>query len=111
MAAFWDGGGALWPSGALSGKVGSAFSSSATQHGGQETTLFNLITNMVHFDMIIVGLRSDWAGQLREDKITGGSTYGITTVTGRSRAIRKNELDGARFQGKRVAEIAAKLTK
>lgn len=111
MAAFWDGAGALWQSGALSGKVGSVFSSSATQHGGQETTLFNLITNLMHFGLIIVGLPYDWAGQMREDEITGGSPYGITTITGRSRAISENELEGARFQGQRVAEIAAKLAK
>jgi NAD(P)H dehydrogenase (quinone) len=81
----------------------------ATQHGGQETTLFDLITNMMHFGMIIVGLPYDWAGQMREDEITGGSPYGITTVTGPSRKISDNELDGARFQGKRVAETAGKL--
>jgi len=110
MAAFWDAAGALWQSGALSGKVGSAFSSSSTQHGGAELTIFNLITNLMHFGMVIVGLPYDWAGQMREDEITGGSPYGITTITGRTRAISENELEGARYQGKRVAEVAAKLS-
>jgi NAD(P)H dehydrogenase (quinone) len=109
MASFWDGAGALWASGALSGKIGSAFSASATQHGGQETTLFNLITQMLHFGMIIVGLPYDWGGQRREDEITGGSPYGITTITGQSRPVSENELDGARYQGKRVAEVAKKM--
>lgn len=111
MAAFWDGAGALWAAGALSGKVGSAFSSTATQHGGQETTLFNIITNLMHFGMIIVGLPYDWAGQQTMKEITGGSPYGITTIAGGdgSRMPSENELEGARYQGKRVAEVAAKL--
>jgi NAD(P)H dehydrogenase (quinone) len=111
MAAFWDGAGALWQSGALSGKIGSAFSSTATQHGGQEQTLFSIITNLMHFGMIIVGLPYDWKGQMREDEITGGSPYGITTITGQSRPVSENELEGARYQGKRVSEVAAKLAK
>jgi NAD(P)H dehydrogenase (quinone) len=113
MAAFWDGAGAIWASGALSGKVGSAFSATATQHGGQETTLFNIITQFMHFGMIIVGLPYDWKGQMGTDEVTGGSPYGITTMSGGdgSRMPSANELDGARYQGKRVAEVAGKLTK
>ncbi len=109
MGAFWDGAGAIWASGALSGKVGSAFSGSATQHGGQELTLFNIITQLMHFGMIIVGLPYDWAGQRRDDEVTGGTPYGITTITGQTRAVSDNELEGARFQGRHVAEVAKKL--
>lgn len=112
MAAFWDAGGPLWAKGALSGRVGSAFSSSATQHGGQEQTLFSIITNLMHFGMVIVGLPYDWGGQRRMDEITGGAPYGITTVAGSGDADRRpseNELAGARFQGRRVADVAKRL--
>jgi NAD(P)H dehydrogenase (quinone) len=111
MANFLDQAGGLWMSGALVGKVGSAFSSTATQHGGQETTLFSIITNLLHFGMIIVGLPYSFQGQMRQDEITGGSPYGITTITAGdgSRKPSQNELDGARFQGRRVAEVAKKL--
>ncbi len=111
MAAFLDQAGGLWGKGVLNGKVGSAFSSSATQHGGQETTLFSIITNMLHFGFVIVGLPYSFAGQMGHEEVTGGSPYGITTIAGGrgDRQPSANELDGARFQGKLVAETAAKL--
>ena len=111
MASFLDQAGGLWASGALNGKVGSAFVSTATQHGGQETTLFSVITNLLHFGMVIVGLPYSFQEQMRLDEITGGSPYGVTTIAGGQgqRLPSENELDGARFQGKHVAEIAKKL--
>jgi len=111
MTAFWDGAGALWARGALHGKVGSVFSSTATQHGGQETTLFSAITNLLHFGMVIVGLPYSFQGQMTLDEITGGSPYGATTIAGGQgqRQPSQNELAGARFQGRLVAETAAKL--
>ena len=111
MASFLDQGGGLWASGALVGKVGSAFTSTASQHGGQETTLFSVITNLLHFGMVIVGLPYAFQGQMRLDEITGGSPYGVTTITGAQgqRLPSDNELDGARFQGRHVAEVAKKL--
>ena len=111
MAAFLDQAGGLWAKGALNGKVGSAFTSTATQHGGQEMTLFSLITNMLHFGLAVVGLPYSWAGQMTLDEITGGSPYGATTITGGQgqRMPSENELDGARFQGRLVAETAVKL--
>jgi NAD(P)H dehydrogenase (quinone) len=101
----------LWAKGALNGKVGAAFSSTATQHGGQETTLFSIITNLLHFGMVVVGLEYGFAGQTRLDEITGGSPYGASTITGGdgSRQPSENELAGARYQGRRVAEVAKKL--
>ncbi|HEY8382930.1 MAG TPA: NAD(P)H:quinone oxidoreductase [Microvirga sp.] len=111
MTAFWDAAGALWARGALNGKVGSVFSSTATQHGGQETTLFSGITNLMHFGMVIVGLPYSFQGQMTLDEITGGSPYGATTIAGGQgqRQPSENELAGARFQGRHVAQIAAKL--
>ena len=111
MAAFWDTTGPLWAKGALIGKVGAAFTSTATQHGGQETTLFSILTNLLHHGMTIVGLDYGFAGQSRMDEIVGGSPYGATTMakTDGSRPPHQEELDGARYQGKRVAELAAKL--
>ena len=110
MANFLDQAGGLWGKGVLNGKVGSAFSSSASQHGGQETTLFSIITNMLHFGFVIVGLPYSFAGQMRMDEVTGGSPYGVTTLAGRGdRQPSVNELEGARFQGKLVAETAIKL--
>lgn len=111
MANFLDQAGGLWASGALHGKVGSAFTSTASQHGGQETTLFSLITNMLHFGMTIVGLNYGFGGLTRMDEVTGGTPYGATTLTSGdgSRQPSENELDGARYQGKTVAETAAKL--
>jgi NAD(P)H dehydrogenase (quinone) len=111
MAAFLDQAGGLWARGALHGKVGAAFSSTATQHGGQETTLFSVITNMLHFGMVIVGLDYGFAGQMTLAEITGGSPYGATTIAGGdgSRRPSENELAGARYQGRKVAEVAARL--
>ncbi len=111
MASFLDQAGGLWASGALNGKVGAAFTSSATQHGGNETTLFSIITNLLHFGMVIVGLPYSHAGQMTLDEITGGAPYGATTIAGGdgSRQPSKIELDGARHQGELVARTAAKL--
>lgn len=111
MAAFLDQAGKLWASGALVGKVGAAFTSSATQHGGQEVTLFSILTNLLHFGMTIVGLPYSFAGQMRNDEVTGGSPYGATTIANGdgSRQPSKNELEGARFQGRHVAQITAKM--
>lgn len=111
MAAFLDLAGGLWASGALNGKIGSAFTSTATQHGGQETTLMAIHTNLMHFGMVCVGLPYSFAGQTRLDEITGGSPYGASTIAGGdgSRRPSANELDGARFQGRHVAEIAHRL--
>ena len=111
MANFLEQAGGLWAKGALHGKVGGAFSSSATQHGGQETTLFSIITNLLHFGMVIVGLDYGHAGQMTLDEITGGSPYGATTITGGdgSRQPSANELVGARYQGRKIAEAAIKL--
>ena len=111
MANFLDQAGGLWARGALHGKVGGAFTSSATQHGGQETTLFSIITNLLHFGMVIVGLDYGHAGQMTLDEITGGSPYGATTITGGdgSRMPSANELVGARYQGRKIAEVANKL--
>src|ERR1700750_3414464 len=82
MANFLDQAGGLWAKGALHGKVGGAFTSTATQHGGQETTLFSIITNLLHFGMTIVGLNYGFAGQMELNDVTGGSPYGATTITG-----------------------------
>ena len=111
MAAFLDQGGGLWMRGALNGKVGGAFTSSATQHGGQETTLFSVITNLLHFGMTIVGLDYGFQAQMGVDAVKGGSPYGATTVSDGdgSRQPSTEELDGARYQGRRIAEVAAKL--
>jgi NAD(P)H dehydrogenase (quinone) len=111
MGNFLDQAGGLWARGALHGKVGGAFTSSATQHGGQETTLFSIITNLLHFGMVIVGLNYGHAGQMTLDEITGGSPYGATTIAGGDgrRQPTANELEGARYQGRKVAETAAKL--
>src|SRR6266404_1029982 len=111
MANFLDQAGGLWMRGALHGKVGGAFTSTATQHGGQETTLFSIITNLLHFGMVIVGLDYGHAGQMTLDEITGGSPYGATTITGSdgSRRPTANELQGARYQGRKIAGTAQKL--
>ena len=111
MANFLDQAGGLWARGALHGKVGGAFAASATQHGGQETTLFSIITNLLHFGMVVVGLDYGHAGQMTLDEITGGSPYGATTITGGdgSRQPTENELKGARYQGRKIAETAKKL--
>jgi NAD(P)H dehydrogenase (quinone) len=111
MGNFLDQAGGLWMRGALHGKVGGAFTSSATQHGGQETTLFSIITNLLHFGMVIVGLDYGHAGQMTLSEITGGSPYGATTIAGGdgSRQPTENELQGARYQGRKIAETANKL--
>jgi NAD(P)H dehydrogenase (quinone) len=111
MASFLDQTGGLWARGALNGKVGGAFTSTASQHGGQETTLFSLITNLLHLGMIPVGLPYSFQGQLKLDEVTGGSPYGATTIAGSdgSRQPSPNELDGARFQGRHIAGVATKL--
>ena len=112
MASFLDGAGGLWASGALNGKVGAAFTSTGSQHGGQETTLFSIITNLLHFGMVIVGLPYSFQGQMGVDEVKGGAPYGATTIADGdgSRQPSTTELDGAKFQGKHVAEITAKLT-
>lgn len=111
MAAFLDRAGGLWARGALNGKVGAVFTSTATQHGGQEVTLFSMITNLLHFGMVIVGLPYSFQGQMSIDEIVGGSPYGATTIAGGQgqRQPSAIELDGARYQGQKVAETANKL--
>ncbi len=111
MRNFLDQTGGLWVKGALVGKVGSVFASTATQHGGQETTITSFHTTLLHHGMIIVGLPYSFAGQTKMDEVTGGTPYGATTLAGGdgSRQPSENELDGARFQGRHVAEIAARL--
>src|ERR1700720_1252885 len=106
MGSFWEQAGQLWMTGALIGKVGGAFTSSATQHGGNETTLFSIIANLMHFGMVIVGLPYSHVGQMTLDEITGGAPYGATTIAGGdgSRQPTANELEGARYQGRRIAE-------
>jgi NAD(P)H dehydrogenase (quinone) len=112
MGSFWEQAGALWLSGALLGKVGGAFTSSATQHGGNETTLFSIIANLMHFGMVIVGLPYSHAGQGTLEEIVGGAPYGATTVAGGKgeRQPSTIELDGARHQGELIARTAAKLS-
>ena len=113
MRQFLDATGQLWAKGALVGKVGSVFASSATQHGGQESTILSFHITLLHQGMIVVGLPYTFAGQMRTDEITGGSPYGASTIAGAKgeRTPTANELDAARFQGKHVAAIAAKLEK
>lgn len=111
MASFWDRTGGLWAQGKLIGKVGGAISSSATQHGGNEATLFSIHKTLLHHGLIVVGLPYSFQGQMDNSQIVGGSPYGATTVAGGdgSRQPSSTELDGARFQGRHVAEIATKL--
>jgi NAD(P)H dehydrogenase (quinone) len=111
MRQFLDGTGGLWAKGALVGKVGSVFTSSATQHGGQESTILSFHTNLLHHGMIVVGLPYAFTGQMRIDEITGGSPYGASTIAGGQgeRMPSENELAAARYQGKHVAEITLKL--
>ena len=112
MRQFLDSTGQLWAQGALVGKVGSVFTSSATQHGGQESTILSFHISLLHHGFVIVGLPYTFQGQMRIDELTGGSPYGASTIAGGSgeRMPSENELEGARFQGKHVAEIAKKLT-
>jgi NAD(P)H dehydrogenase (quinone) len=113
MRQFLDATGGLWAKGALVGKVGSVFTSSATQHGGQESTLLSFHITLLHHGFIVVGLPYSFQGQMRNDAITGGSPYGASTVAGTQgeRTPTENELQAARFQGAHVAAIASKLSK
>jgi NAD(P)H dehydrogenase (quinone) len=108
---FLDATGGLWVKGALVGKVGSVFTSSATQHGGQESTILSTHTTLLHHGLVIVGLPYAFAGQMRIDEVTGCSPYGASTIAGGAgeRQPSENELAGARWQGRHVAAIAAKL--
>lgn len=111
MASFWDQTGGLWAKGALVGKLGAAFTSTASQHGGQEATLISIITNLLHQGLVITGLPYAFQGQLKLDEVTGGTPYGASTIAAGdgSRAVSENEKAGAFFLGKHVAEISAKL--
>ena len=111
LRSFIDQTGGLWFTGALVGKVGSVFTSSATQHGGQESTILGFLPTLLHHGMVVVGLPYAFAGQMGLDEIKGGSPYGAATITDGdgSRQPSAIELDAARFQGKHVASIAAKL--
>ena len=113
MRQFLDATGKLWLSGALVGKVGSVFTSSNTQHGGQETTITSFHLTLFHLGMVVVGLPYAFQGQMRMDEITGGSPYGASTIAGAGgeRQPSDNELDAARYQGNHVAKIAKKLAK
>jgi NAD(P)H dehydrogenase (quinone) len=113
MRQFLDATGGLWLKGALVGKVGSVFASSSTQHGGQESTILSFHVTLLHQGMIVVGLPYAFQGQTRMDEITGGSPYGASTITSgdNSRMPSENELAAARYQGKHVATIAAKLVR
>ena len=111
MRQFLDATGKLWQAGALIGKVGSVFVSTATQHGGQESTILSFHISLLHQGMVVVGLPYAFQGQMRIDEITGGSPYGASTIAGGKgeRMPSDNELEAARFQGKHVAAIASKL--
>jgi len=113
MRQFLDATGGLWATGALVGKVGSVFASSATQHGGQESTILSFIITLLHHGLVIVGLPYSFQGQMRNDEITGGSPYGASTIAGTKgeRSPTANELEAARFQGQHVATIASKLAR
>jgi NAD(P)H dehydrogenase (quinone) len=113
MRQFLDATGGLWAKGALVGKVGSVFSSSATQHGGQESTILSFHITLLHQGMVVVGLPYSFVGQTRMDEITGGSPYGASTIAGGKgeRMPSENELAGARYQGRHVTAIASKLVK
>lgn len=113
MRQFLDATGQLWAQGALVGKVGSAFASSNTQHGGQESTILSFHITLLHHGMVIVGLPYTFQGQMGVTEITGGSPYGASTIVGNAgeRMPSPNELAAARFQGKHVASIAAKLSR
>ena len=111
MRQFLDSTGGIWAKGLLVGKVGSVFTSSATQHGGQESTILSFHTTLLHHGMIIVGLPYAFEGQMRIDEITGSSPYGASTIAGGKgeRMPSENELNAAKYQGRHVAQIAAKL--
>ncbi len=111
MRQFLDATGQLWQTGALVGKVGGVFTSTATQHGGQEATILSFHISLLHHGFVVVGLPYAFQGQMRNDEITGGSPYGASTIAGTDgqRMPSDNELDGARFQGRHIAEISKKL--
>ena len=111
MKNFLDQTGGLWAQDKLVGKVGSVFTSTATQHGGQESTVLSTHTVLLHLGMVIVGLPYSFKGLVKGDEITGGTPYGASTLAGMAgeRQVSANELDGARFQGRHVARIATKL--
>ena len=111
MAAFWDTTGGIWAKGGLVGKIGGAFTSTASQHGGQETTLFSIITNLLHHGLTIVGLDYGYEGHLGLDEVNGSTPYGASTIAAGdgSRQPTEVELGGARYQGKRIAELATKV--
>jgi NAD(P)H dehydrogenase (quinone) len=111
MRQFLDATGQLWQTGALVGKVGGVFVSTATQHGGQESTILSFHTTLLHHGFVVVGLPYAFQGQMRNDEISGGSPYGASTIagTGGERMPSDNELDGARFQGRHIAGITKKL--
>jgi NAD(P)H dehydrogenase (quinone) len=111
MKNFLDQTGGLWATGKLVGKVGAVFTSTATQHGGQESTILSTQTVLLHHGMVIVGLPYAWQGQMTLAEISGGSPYGASTIAGGdgSRQPSANELEGARWQGAHVARIAARL--
>ena len=111
MAQFWDQTGGIWAQGKLVGKLGAAFTSTASQHGGQETTLYSILTNLIHHGMVVTGLPYAFQGQLTLDEVTGGTPYGASTIAAGdgSRAVSDNERAGARFLGEHVAKLAAKL--
>ena len=113
MRQFLDGTGGLWAKGALVGKIGSVFTSSATQHGGQESTILSFHTTLLHQGMVIVGLPYAFEGQMRMDEITGGSPYGASTIAGSNgeRLPSENELNAAQYQGRHVAKITAKFVR
>ena len=111
MRNFWDQTGPLWIQNALLGKIGGAFTSTASQHGGQEMTITSIHTTLLHHGMIIVGLPYSWPGNAQMREISGGTPYGASTIAGAdgSRQPSANELEGARYQGRHIAEIAAQF--
>jgi len=112
MRNFWDQTGGLWAQGKLVGKVGSVFTSTATQHGGQESTILGFIPTLLHHGLVVVGLPYAFQGQMGVEEVKGGSPYGASTITGGdgSRQPSEVELDAARYQGAHVAKIAGKLS-
>ena len=109
MAAFWDQTGGLWKTGALVGKVGASFVSTATQHGGQEMTQFSVLTNLLHMGMTLVGLDYGFGGQMANSDVHGGSPYGASTVAGPDGSLspHENDIAAAKYLGARVARTAA----
>jgi NAD(P)H dehydrogenase (quinone) len=112
MRNFWDQTGGLWFTGKLTGKLGSAFTSTATQHGGQESTILSFIPTFLHHGMVVAGLPYAFQGQMGTEEVKGGSPYGASTITNGdgSRMPSQIELEGARYQGAHVAKLAAKLS-